>query len=98
MADRVADIFGVRTPHAKGTVWPARVDQYLDPGVDEEAVDRWAAVSRPEWSQHPPASRLPAQWMATATSNGSPASTSTRAPRRGGSARIWTGCGSSKSS
>ena len=39
--DRIADIWGARTPHAAGTVWPARVDQHLDPGVDEEDVERW---------------------------------------------------------
>ncbi|HEX5568868.1 MAG TPA: nitrate reductase [Streptomyces sp.] len=39
--DRIADIWGPRTPHPKGTVWPVRVDQYLEPGVREEDVDRW---------------------------------------------------------
>jgi anaerobic selenocysteine-containing dehydrogenase len=41
VADRTADIWGQRTPHARGTVWPARVDQHLDEGVAEEEVDRW---------------------------------------------------------
>ena len=41
MSDRIADIHGLRTPHAKGTVWPARVDQYLDPGVVEADVESW---------------------------------------------------------
>jgi anaerobic selenocysteine-containing dehydrogenase len=41
MTDRVADIWGDRTPHARGTVWPARVDMFLEEGVDEAAVDRW---------------------------------------------------------
>ena len=40
-SDRVADIWGRRTPHAKGTVWPARVDLSLEDGVDEADVDRW---------------------------------------------------------
>jgi anaerobic selenocysteine-containing dehydrogenase len=39
--DRIADIWGSRTPHAKGTVWPARVDLHLADGVAEDAVDRW---------------------------------------------------------
>ena len=41
MVDRILDIWGERTPHARGTVWPARVDQYLDEGVTEADVDRW---------------------------------------------------------
>lgn len=41
MTDRIADIYGLRTPHAKGTVWPARVDQYLDPGIEERDVESW---------------------------------------------------------
>jgi len=41
VSDRVADIWGVRTPHEKGTVWPARVDQHLAEGVQESEVDRW---------------------------------------------------------
>jgi len=39
--DRVADIWGPRTPHARGTVWPARVDLHLEPGLAETDVDRW---------------------------------------------------------
>jgi anaerobic selenocysteine-containing dehydrogenase len=41
VTDRVADIWGPRTPHAKATVWPARVDQYLEDGFAESDVDRW---------------------------------------------------------
>src|SRR3954466_10661952 len=41
MADRVADIWGPRIPHPRGTVWPARVDLHLDDGVSEADVDRW---------------------------------------------------------
>ncbi|MEU4690860.1 molybdopterin oxidoreductase family protein [Actinoplanes sp. NPDC023714] len=41
MTDRIADIWGPRTPHAKGTVWPARVDQYLEDGVGEDQVEKW---------------------------------------------------------
>lgn len=41
MADRINDIWGERTPHARGTTWPARVDQYLAEGVTEADVERW---------------------------------------------------------
>jgi ferredoxin-nitrate reductase len=36
--DRIADIWGDRTPHAAGTPWPVRVDQHLADGVDERDV------------------------------------------------------------
>ena len=41
MVDRINDIWGVRTPHGRGSTWPARVDQYLEQGVTEAGVDRW---------------------------------------------------------
>ncbi|TQM79363.1 anaerobic selenocysteine-containing dehydrogenase [Saccharothrix saharensis] len=41
MADRIADIWGARTPHAKDTPWPVRVDLHLDTGLIESDVDRW---------------------------------------------------------
>ena len=41
MTDRIADVWGLRTPHAKGTVWPARVDLHLETGVAQDQVDRW---------------------------------------------------------
>ncbi|MGI8415178.1 MAG: molybdopterin-dependent oxidoreductase, partial [Nakamurella sp.] len=41
MVDRIADLWGARTPHDRGTVWPARVDLHLDDGVSEADVDRW---------------------------------------------------------
>jgi anaerobic selenocysteine-containing dehydrogenase len=41
MVDRINDIWGERTPHARATTWPARVDQYLQGGVEEAQVDRW---------------------------------------------------------
>ncbi|CAM3516929.1 molybdopterin oxidoreductase family protein [Nocardioides zeicaulis] len=41
MTDRIADIHGERTPHPRGTVWPARVDQYLEPGTSAEQVESW---------------------------------------------------------
>ena len=41
MSDRITDIYGVRTPHPKGTVWPARLDQHLDEGLGEYDVEAW---------------------------------------------------------
>ncbi|HEU5161171.1 MAG TPA: nitrate reductase [Streptosporangiaceae bacterium] len=39
MADRVADIWGERTPFGAGEQWPTRVDQYLVDGVAEADVE-----------------------------------------------------------
>lgn len=39
--DRIADIWGQRTPHPIDTAWPVRVDTRLDPEVDIGRVDRW---------------------------------------------------------
>jgi anaerobic selenocysteine-containing dehydrogenase len=39
--DRVADVWGRRTPHARDSEWPVRVDQHLRDGVAEGDVDRW---------------------------------------------------------
>ena len=41
MVDRIADIWGERTPHGRGTVWPARVDLHLEDGLGPEDVERW---------------------------------------------------------
>jgi anaerobic selenocysteine-containing dehydrogenase len=41
VSDRIAHVYGTSTPHPRGTVWPARVDQYLDPGVTDDDVDSW---------------------------------------------------------
>ncbi len=41
MVDRIADIWGTRTPYARGEHWPARIDQLLADGVTEGQVDRW---------------------------------------------------------
>lgn len=41
MADRVSDIWGTRTPHAKDSPWPVRVDLHLEDGLAESDVDRW---------------------------------------------------------
>jgi anaerobic selenocysteine-containing dehydrogenase len=39
MADRIADVWGERTPFTGGGNWPERVDQFLT--VDEDRVERW---------------------------------------------------------
>jgi len=41
MVDRIADIWGPGTPHARGAVWPARVDTHLDAGLSLDDVDHW---------------------------------------------------------
>src|SRR3954447_15725247 len=38
MSDRIADIWGARTPYANGEDWPQRVDEYLEPGVSDDEV------------------------------------------------------------
>src|SRR4051794_18538031 len=40
MSDRTLDIWGARTPIARGSTWPERVDVHLE-GVSEDEVDRW---------------------------------------------------------
>ena len=42
MPDRIAQPWGERTPYSRGAKWPTRVDQYIDPEVGEEGVERWA--------------------------------------------------------
>lgn len=39
--ERIADIWGPRTPHGAGTVWPTRVDEYFLDGVADNDVERW---------------------------------------------------------
>src|SRR3954471_13229154 len=41
MTDRIADIWGERTPFGRGEHWPVRVDQKLADGLSESDVDRW---------------------------------------------------------
>ncbi|WP_204762742.1 molybdopterin oxidoreductase family protein [Lentzea nigeriaca] len=41
MVDRIADVWGPRTPHGRETDWPVRVDQQLAHGIGESDVDRW---------------------------------------------------------
>lgn len=40
-SDRIADVWGERTPYAAGTSWPVRVDMYLDEGLAEDDIDQW---------------------------------------------------------
>lgn len=39
--DRIADIWGARTPHPGGTPWEERIDAHLIDGVDGADVERW---------------------------------------------------------
>ena len=41
MTDRIADIWGERTPHGSGQAWSERVDQVLAEGLTDADVDRW---------------------------------------------------------
>lgn len=34
MVDRIADIWGARTPYARGGLWPDRVDTALQAGIE----------------------------------------------------------------
>lgn len=43
MLDRIADIWGARTPFAQGERWPIRVDMKLADGLTPDAVDRWVS-------------------------------------------------------
>jgi anaerobic selenocysteine-containing dehydrogenase len=43
MPDRIADIWGRRTPFARDERWPVRVDQKLAEGLTDADVDRWVA-------------------------------------------------------
>ncbi len=42
LTDRIADPWRKRTPFEPGEEWPVRVDRFLEEGVSEENVDRWA--------------------------------------------------------
>jgi anaerobic selenocysteine-containing dehydrogenase len=41
VVDRIADIWGTRTPFARGERWPVRVDLKLQDGIGERDVDQW---------------------------------------------------------
>jgi anaerobic selenocysteine-containing dehydrogenase len=43
--DRIADVWGPRTPYGAGEPWPVRVDAYLQPGVSMEDVERWVPTA-----------------------------------------------------
>src|SRR5215212_2305308 len=43
--DRIAEPWGTRTPYGPGEEWPVRVDQFLEEGISEEEVDRWAQTA-----------------------------------------------------
>jgi anaerobic selenocysteine-containing dehydrogenase len=44
-SDRIADIWGTRTPYERGGTWPTRVDTYLEGGVAPGDVDRWVQTA-----------------------------------------------------
>ncbi|MBP1233429.1 anaerobic selenocysteine-containing dehydrogenase [Arthrobacter sp. PvP102] len=41
MVDRIADIWGARTPYAQGGRWPERVDMVLQADIEAGEVDEW---------------------------------------------------------
>jgi anaerobic selenocysteine-containing dehydrogenase len=43
--DRIADLWGTRTPYARGGTWPPRQDQFLAEGVTPDDVDRWVQTA-----------------------------------------------------
>ncbi len=43
--DRIAEIWGQRTPYARGGTWPTRVDTHLEEGVTPTDVDRWVQTA-----------------------------------------------------
>ena len=45
MSDRIADPWGSRTPYARGTEWPVRVDMHLEGGLSADAVDAWVPTA-----------------------------------------------------
>jgi ferredoxin-nitrate reductase len=45
MTDRIANLWGKRTPFGAGEDWPVRVDQFLEEGVSEDEVDRWVQTA-----------------------------------------------------
>lgn len=45
MVDRIASPWGTRTPYARGTEWPVRVDTRLDDGVTPDDVDHWVPTA-----------------------------------------------------
>src|SRR3712207_1534059 len=45
MADRIANLWGKRTPFGPAEDWPVRVDQVLEEDVSEDDVDRWVQTA-----------------------------------------------------
>src|SRR5215204_870421 len=45
MTDRIANLWGRRTPFGPGEDWPVRVDQILEEGISEDDVDRWVQTA-----------------------------------------------------
>jgi ferredoxin-nitrate reductase len=45
MTDRIANLWGKRTPFKAGEKWPARVDQILEEGLSEDDVDHWVQTA-----------------------------------------------------
>ncbi len=43
--DRIVDVWGRRTPYARGGRWPVRVDTHLADGVREDDVERWVQTA-----------------------------------------------------
>ena len=41
MVNRIAEIWGTRTPYPRESLWPVRVDQVLADGLTEADVDHW---------------------------------------------------------
>src|SRR6478735_3786703 len=43
--DRIADVWGGRTPYSRGEPWPDRVDEHLVAGTTQQDVDRWVQTA-----------------------------------------------------
>jgi len=43
--DRIADVWGTRTPYGRGETWPTRVDTHLEEGLTPDDVDRWVQTA-----------------------------------------------------
>ncbi|WP_264159307.1 molybdopterin-dependent oxidoreductase [Actinomadura rudentiformis] len=44
-ADRITDLWGIRTPYGPGKDWPVRVDAFLRQGITPEQVERWVPTA-----------------------------------------------------
>ncbi|MFG3722996.1 molybdopterin oxidoreductase family protein [Streptomyces massasporeus] len=44
-ADRIADVWGSRTPYEPGAAWPSRTDTHLAEGLGERDVERWVQTA-----------------------------------------------------